>query len=88
MIDALVESFKIYYGLDWLSLVFGILGMWLLSRKERSGFIFQGISIFCAGVISYVAGQYGFVVSAFITMGIMIYGYANWKEDERPEDLT
>jgi nicotinamide riboside transporter PnuC len=85
MFELLVESFKVYYGLDWISLVFGLFGMWLLSRKNKLGFVFQGISIFCAGIIAYIAGQYGFVVSSFITMGIMIYGFLNWKADEERE---
>lgn len=81
--DFLIESLKIYYGLDWIAFLTGITGMYLLSEKNKLGFIFQSISVFCSLVVASIALQYGFIVSNTVTFIIVIYGYFNWETQDK-----
>ena len=87
MIKILVESFYTYYGLDWISFIMGSIGLYLISIKNKKGFIFQGIAVICSGICSIIANQYGFVFSSLLTFVLTIYGYINWKKSDSQEKL-
>lgn len=82
ILSAILESFFLYYGLDWIAFLSGVYGMYLISEKRRIGFIFQGVSVVCAVIVSFIASQYGFVVSNFVMLGVVVYGFLNWKDNE------
>lgn len=81
ILQALLESFWTYYGLDWLSFASGTWGMYLLSEERRAGFVFQMVAMIAAAACSIIAGQYGFVAANLLTLCIVIYGYYNWEND-------
>lgn len=82
MIDLLVQSFYVYYGLDWLSFFFGVGGMYLISEKNKVGFLLQAISVICAIGCSAIAGQFGFIVSNAVMFCVVSYGYSNWNDEK------
>jgi hypothetical protein len=81
MIDLLVQSFYVYYGLDWLSFFFGVGGMYLISEKNKVGFLLQAVSVICAIGCSVIAGQFGFIVSNAVMFCVVSYGYWNWDDN-------
>ncbi len=80
MFVTLIEIFGEYYGLDWLSVAFGLYGLHLITEHRRIGFIFTILSVTVASVIAVVAHQYGFIVANVITAYISIRGYRKWKD--------
>jgi len=82
MIEYIVQGLKLYYGLDWLSLILGLVGLWMISVKNKNGFILQSVSVALAGIVAYMAQQYAFVVNSLISASILLYGYHNWSKDE------
>lgn len=78
ILQALLESFWIYYGLDWISFASGTWGMYLISEKRRSGFAFQIVGVSSAIACSLIAGQFGFVAANAVTLCIVSYGFWNW----------
>lgn len=81
LVTLLVENFQLYYGMDWLSFIFGLLGMWLLGKKHSMGFLLTAISIFLAGIVAVIAYQVGFLVANFIQFFVALKGYYNWKKE-------
>lgn len=86
IIDLIVESFYVYYGLDWIAFISGVTGMYLLSEKQRIGFVLQGLSVTFATICSIIASQFGFVASNLVMLVIVIYGYLNWKNKNEKID--
>ena len=61
--SAIIASLQTYYGLDWLSFLFGLVGMWMLTKKQTFGFFFMAVSIVMAGIVAGIAAQYGFIIA-------------------------
>ena len=72
-----------YYGLDWLSMLFGFYGMWLLGKKRKVSFIFTGIGMALALTVAVMASQYGFMVANSIMIGLSIRNYILWYKEDR-----
>lgn len=72
-----------YYGLDWIAMSCGFLGMWLLGKKRKIGFLFSGISATFALAVSFIAIQYGFIVANLIMIAIAIRNYRLWYLEEK-----
>lgn len=83
MVEYIVSGFYLYYGLDWASFLLGVYGMYSLSEKKKVGFIFQVLASICAIVCSYWAGQFGFIMSNAVMMGVAGYGFWNWNKDKK-----
>jgi Nicotinamide mononucleotide transporter. len=81
ILEYLVSGFYSYYGLDWIAFLLGSSGLYLISEKKKIGFLFQAVSVVCATACSLMAGQFGFVASNIVTLGIVLYGYWNWKQN-------
>lgn len=74
------QSFFAYYGLDWMTMILGLWGGYLLTQKNSAGFAFNFIASFCAFAVALMSGQYGFIVYNFIFMGIALKGYRGWSK--------
>ena len=74
-----MEIFFQYYGLDWLSAIAGILGLYLVSEKKRIGFLVTAIAVLLAVIVALMAGQYGFLVANTVTLILSIRGFYRWK---------
>ncbi|MFP4402717.1 MAG: nicotinamide mononucleotide transporter [Candidatus Nanoarchaeia archaeon] len=81
MIEAIVYGFSQYYGLDYLSFIFGIIGTILLTKKNELGFIMSAISVTFASVVSVIAGQYGFILANTVTFALLISGFFAWRRE-------
>jgi len=72
-----------YYGLDWLAMSFGFIGMWLLGKKRKVSFIFTAVGMMFAFSVSVLSSQYGFMVANTIMFGLAIRNYIMWHSEER-----
>lgn len=78
MLDILLESFQNYYGLDWLALICGFSGMYLLTKKHKAGFLLSAAGC-CAGLaVAAISIQFGFIISNILMVSIMLKGYLDW----------
>ncbi len=87
MIDAIIESFYAYYGLDWLALLCGVIGMYLITLKSRIGFLFSGLSCMSGFAVAMISLQFGFVAYNIILLSMMTKGYIEWGRDEDPHNV-
>jgi len=72
-----------YYGLDWLSMLFGFYGLWLLGKKRKVSFIFTAIGMVLALAVALIANQYGFMVANSIMIFIALRNYRLWYLEEK-----
>ena len=66
-----------YYGLDWLALIFGISGSYLITNQNRMGFLLCCAGCLCGFTVAAISAQFGFVMYNVILTAIMIRGYIN-----------
>lgn len=71
-----------YYGLDWLSMLFGFYGLWLLGKKKKISFLFTATGMALALFVALIANQYGFVVANSIMIIIALRNYRLWYLEE------
>lgn len=69
-----------YYGLDWLTMIFGLAGAYFLVRRNSFGFVFNVLSCIAALSVAMMSGQYGFIVYNSIYMLIAAKGYLGWRQ--------
>jgi hypothetical protein len=78
MFDAFLESLSSYYGLDWMTMIFGMTGTWLVTNQNRMGFVLSALAALCGFSVAAMAGQFGFLVSNALTMALMLRGFTLW----------
>lgn len=80
-----------YYGLDWMALLFGVTGSWLIGGMRREGFFFSMSACLCGFIVAFMSGQYGFVVYNLILISLSTRGYIKWGsqqfKDERAQAI-
>ncbi|HRQ60576.1 MAG TPA: hypothetical protein PLO23_03535 [Alphaproteobacteria bacterium] len=79
MFDLILQSFQIYYGLDWVALAAGVSGTWFLTQRNPLGFVLSGVACFCGLMIAALSMQYGFIVYNVILLTLMAKGFAEWR---------
>lgn len=83
MIDAFLNSFSTYYGLDWLALVAGVYGSYLMTNRNRVGFLVTGIGCLSGFAVAMISNQFGFVAYNLILIGMMVRGFLLWGPSYR-----
>lgn len=64
-----------YYGLDWLTLMMGVTGSFMMSSgKLREGFILAVCACTCGLAVAAMSHQYGFVVYNFLLIALNARG--------------
>lgn len=82
--EALIESFQTYYGLDWLAFALGVSGAWMITCKQSLGFVLCSVGCLCGFIIALISSQYGFVLSNMCFIMINMRGFFNWSQEEAP----
>lgn len=72
--------FFTYYGLDWISFLFGVAGLILLTRKLPSGFFFSALSTLFAAVVAVMAHQWGFLAANAVSFIVAARGFFLWRK--------
>lgn len=83
MLDTIILSLSTYYGLDWLALFTGFIGMYLITQKKQIGFLVSSVSCLSGFTVALISMQFGFVFYNIILIALMLKGYAEWNEDEK-----
>lgn len=81
--EILSPLFSTYYGLDWLSMLAGFIGMYRIAAQKRNGFLISIVAFSASIVVSFMAKQYAFVIANCINIGIAIMGYVRFRPPER-----
>ena len=79
MLESLINSFSLYYGLDWLALASGLSGTLLITNKDYRGFGLSIISCLSGFAVALLSGQYGFVVYNLMLLALMARGFFTWS---------
>jgi hypothetical protein len=82
IIEQLKNNIFTYYGLDWLTIVFGIVGYLLITEKKSIGFLFNATSVGLAAVVAIIASQYGFLVANSIQLIVAVRAFIKWRKEE------
>ncbi|MBN8522072.1 MAG: nicotinamide mononucleotide transporter [Alphaproteobacteria bacterium] len=77
-----LKALSLYYGLDWLTLLLGVSGLYLVTKKKKIGFLVSICSCCCGLFVAIVSKQYGFIVHNLVLISIMLRGYFIWKYEE------
>lgn len=67
-----------YYGIDWLSVILGLYGSYLVSERNKFGFVLVAVSALCATWVCLVAGTYAFLASNIPAVLINMRGFLKW----------
>ncbi len=73
------EIFVTYYGLDWASSLVGLCGLYLVTERNRFGFLLTSLSVVLAAVVAVMAGQYGFLLANVVTFILALRGFLKWE---------
>ncbi len=73
------EIFVTYYGLDWASSLVGLYGLYLVTERNRFGFLLTSLSVVLAAVVAVMAGQYGFLLANVVTFILALRGFLKWE---------
>lgn len=79
MLHSILECLGLYYGLDWMALMAGVGGTWLLTQKKPVGFLLGAVSCCCGLGVAVLSMQYGFIVYNLILMTLMAKGFWDWR---------
>ena len=69
--NSIMDALTTYYGLDWLAMALGLLGMYQITLGNRIGFLFSSLACICGLLVSSISGQVGYVVYNLILMTMM-----------------
>lgn len=83
LIDTILLGLSKTYGLDWLTMFFGILGGYFMARKEARGILLNLIACTTSFSLALICDQYGFIIYNLIFATIMIRAYMSWSSDAK-----
>jgi len=78
-----LHSLGTYYGLDWIALITGISGSYLITNRNRWGFFISGAGCIAGFTVAFMAGQFGFVAYNIIIVAMMVRGFLLWGPSYR-----
>ncbi len=87
MFDAILHSFSMYYGLDWLAFATGLSGAWLITQKSYWGFALSTVCCFAGFAVAAISFQFGFVAYNLVLMTIMAKGFIEWGQEEQEKPV-
>ena len=73
-----------FYGLDWIGMSMSFYGTYLITKRDRMGFVYCIMSCISGGTVSYLADVPSYVVCNLIFFAINIKGYWSWRNEAKP----
>ncbi len=73
-----------FYGLDWMAMLFGLTGTYLISNQDKRGFAFSTVACACGLSVAVLSGQAGFVAYNAVLIGLMLKGFVGWNRSAIP----
>lgn len=84
MLEALHQSFTTYYGLDWGAMLLGMIGYFLVTNRNRFGFLISTCGCLCGFGVAMISDQYGFIVYNLILISMQARGFILWSRKPAP----
>lgn len=84
----MLDMFLQYYGFDWLSLLFGLSGTYLLGNSSKTGFVLGGISVVMALGVSLMIGSVPFMISNLLSLALFARGFYKWHKPTAPREIN
>lgn len=78
--EELITALTRFYGLDWLTMLLGLTGMWLLSRQDKRGFAINAVACMASLSVAFISGQSGFIAYNLILIVMMVKGFRSWND--------
>ncbi len=76
--DSLIESFSLYYGLDWAGITLCLMGSYLISNRQALGFLVMSAGCICSLTVAVISHQYGFIIGNALFIAMHMRGFMNW----------
>ncbi len=76
--NAILEALTQYYGLDWMVMVIGLFGTYLITRHKRIGFLLSSVACVLGVVVAGMSGQMGYVIYNAIILMMFSRAFINW----------
>lgn len=83
VMDTVLLGLSKSYGLDWLTMFFGVTGAYFITKKDIKGIYFNLLSCCSSFALATICHQYGFVIYNLIFAVMMARAYASWSADDR-----
>lgn len=83
LMDTVLLGLAKSYGLDWLTMFFGVTGAYFITKKDIKGIYFNLLSCCSSFALATICHQYGFVLYNLIFAVMMARAYASWSADDR-----
>lgn len=78
--NEILDSLTLYYGLDWLAMIIGLYGMYMVTQQRRAGFLFGAIACFMGLIVAGMSAQMGYIVYNAIILMMFSKAFINWPK--------
>ena len=75
--DQVLNALTMYYGLDWVALILGISGSYMITDMNRLGFVLSGLACICGFAVAVMSLQFGYVVYNLLLAIVAVRGFSN-----------
>ena len=82
LMDTVLQGLAKSYGLDWLTMFFGVTGAYYITKKDIKGIYFNLLSCCSSFALATICHQYGFVIYNLIFAVMMARAYVSWSADD------
>ncbi len=77
--DEILAAAMRFYGLDWMTMVFGLTGAYLLTARNKMGFVLNVMACICSLSVAIISEQMGFIAYNLVFIALMTRGFLNWN---------
>ena len=88
MIEGIIASFSLYYGLDWLCLVVNLVGSYLITKRNYWGFALSVVGCSAGFAVAYISSQYGFIIYNLLLIAMFTRGFWSWKTSSKNQSAA
>lgn len=69
-----------YFGIDWLAMLFTLLGIYFLGNKDRKGFIIMITGNACWIGVGALAGSLAMILANGVFLSMNLRGLIKWSK--------
>ena len=85
MENIFIESLMNYYGLDWLAMLCGLYGTYLIGQKSKWAFVVCIVAGICGLTVALISMQFGFLVYNAIVIVLYFRSLRAWSREEQQD---
>lgn len=87
ILDTLILGLSQNFGLDWCTMIFGVWGGYLMTKKDKLGILLNIIACCASFSLALISNQYGFLISNVLTLIIMTKAYWVWSSEAKGQTI-